>query len=200
MTYTFIPAKPATDRQISYLDALIKMRAIPQNLIDLYEANKRDNLLTKETASRFISTFLKAPLLSTARTAANFAERDEKMKQLMELVETFPEAKYAIPAEELMVDLLKKPIKNDLVFCELKKYRGRLYFKQLHGSPGWFSRSLFPVEDAIVFARIIQKDPYKYTRIFADHYRCCGRCGAELTDELSRETRLGPTCRKYFGK
>ena len=196
MTSTFVPA---SERQISYLDDIIKMRDVPQSLVDLYRTQKEAGI-SKDIASSFITTFLKAPLLSTARTAANFSERDEKMKQLMELVETFPEAKYAIPADELMVDLLKRPIKNDLVFCELRKYRGRLYFKQLHGSPGWFSRSLFPVEDAIVFARIIQKDPYKYTRIFADHYRCCGRCGAELTDELSRETRLGPTCRKYFGK
>lgn len=196
MTSTFVPA---SERQISYLDDIIKMRDVPQSLVDLYRTQKEAGI-SKDIASSFISTFLKAPLLSTARTAANFAERDEKMKQLMELMGTFPEAKYAIPADELMVDLLKRPIKNDLVFCELRKYRGRLYFKQLHGSPGWFSRSLFPVEDAIVFARIIQKDPYKYTRIFADHYRCCGRCGAELTDELSRETRLGPTCRKYFGK
>lgn len=196
MTSTFVPA---SERQISYLDDIIKMRDVPQSLVDLYRTQKEAGI-SKDIASSFISTFLKAPLLSTARTAANFSERDEKMKQLMELMGTFPEAKYAIPADELMVDLLKRPIKNDLVFCELRKYRGRLYFKQLHGSPGWFSRSLFPVEDAIVFARIIQKDPYKYTRIFADHYRCCGRCGAELTDELSRETRLGPTCRKYFGK
>lgn len=197
MTSTFVPA---TERQISYLDDIIKMRDVPHGLVNLYKIKKAEGGISKDIASSFISTFLKAPLLSTARTAANFSERDEKMKQLMELMETFPEAKYAIPADELMVDLLKRPIKNDLVFCELRKYRGRLYFKQLHGSPGWFSRSLFPVEDAIVFARIIQKDPYKYTRIFADHYRCCGRCGAELTDELSRETRLGPTCRKYFGK
>lgn len=196
MTSTFVPA---SERQISYLDDIIKMRDVPQSLVDLYRTQKEAGI-SKDIASSFITTFLKAPLLSTARTAANFSERDEKMKQLMELMGTFPEAKYAIPADELMVDLLKRPIKNDLVFCELRKYRGRLYFKQLHGSPGWFSRSLFPVEDAIVFARIIQKDPYKYTRIFADHYRCCGRCGAELTDELSRETRLGPTCRKYFGK
>lgn len=197
MTSTFVPA---TERQISYLDDIIKMRDVPHGLVNLYKIKKAEGGISKDIASSFISTFLKAPLLSTARTAANFSERDEKMKQLMELMETFPEAKYAIPADELMVDLLKRPIKNDLVFCELRKYRGRLYFKQLHGSPGWFSRSFFPVEDAIVFARIIQKDPYKYTRIFADHYRCCGRCGAELTDELSRETRLGPTCRKYFGK
>ena len=196
MTSTFTPA---SERQISYLDDIIKMRDIPQGLIDLYRTKKEEGI-SKDIASSFINTFLKAPLLSTARTAANFAERDEKMKQLMELMETFPEAKYAIPADEVMMDLLKRPIKNDLVFCELRKYRGRLYFKQLHGSPGWFSRSLFPVEDALIFARIIKQDPYRYTRIFADHYQCCGRRGAELTDELSRETRLGPTCRKYFGK
>lgn len=189
---------PASERQISYLDDIIKMRDIPE-LMKLSYMSRRTSIDTK-VASGLISSFLKYPLLSTARTAANFSERDEKMKELMGIVADMPEAKYAIPAEELMLDLLKRPIKNNLVFCELKKYRGRLYFRQLHGAPGSFSRSMFPVEDALVFAKIVKRDPYNYTRIFADHYQCCGRCGAELTDELSRETRLGPTCRKYFGK
>lgn len=189
---------PASERQLTYLDDIIKMRDIPE-LMKLSYMSRRTSIDTK-VASGLISSFLKYPLLSTARTAANFSERDEKMKELMGLVADMPQAKYAIPAEELMMDLLKRPIKNNLVFCELKKYRGRLYFRQLHGAPGSFSRSMFPVEDALVFAKIVKRDPYNYTRIFADHYQCCGRCGAELTDELSRETRLGPTCRKYFGK
>jgi len=197
MTSTFTPA---SERQLDYIDDIIKMRDVPQGLINLYTIKKAEGGISKDIASSFISAFLKAPLLSTARTAANFSERDEKMKELMNFVADMPEAKYAIPAEELMMDMLKRPIKNNLVFCELKKYRGRLHFRQLHGAPGHFSRSFFPVEDALVFAKIVKRDPYRYTRIFADHYQCCGRCGAELTDEISRETRLGPTCRGYFGK
>lgn len=192
---TFVPA---SERQLNYLDDIIKMRDIPE-LLKLTYLGKRSTM-DKTVASGLISSFLKYPLLSTAATAKNFAAGDQKMKELMDIVADMPEAKYAIPAEELMMDLLKRPIKNNLVFCELKKYRGRLYFRQLHGAPGHFSRSMFPIEDALVFAKRVKTDPYKYTRLFADHYQCCGRCGAELTDEISRETRLGPTCRGYFGK
>lgn len=192
---TFIPA---SENQLTYLDDIIKMRDIPELMKAAYLGKR--STMDKTVASGLISSFLKYPLLSTAATAANFSERDKKMKELMDIVADMPHAKYAIPAEELMMDLLKRPIKNNLVFCELKKYRNRLYFRQLHGAPGHFSRSMFPVEDAIVFAKVIKRDPYNYTRIFADHYQCCGRCGAELTDEISRETRLGPTCRGYFGK
>jgi hypothetical protein len=188
----------ASEKQLAFLDDIIRMREIPE-LMKMSYVTRRSVLAGKD-ASDLISTFLKYPLLSTAETSRNFAADNGKMKELMELVEGVPQGKYAIPAEELMMDLLKRPIKNNLVFCELKEYRGRMQFRQLHGAPGSFSRSMFPVEDALVFAKRVKTDPYKYTRIFADHHKCCGRCGAELTDQTSRETRLGPTCRSYFGK
>jgi hypothetical protein len=47
---------------------------------------------------------------------------------------------------------------------------------------------------------IISQDPYKYAKIFGQHYSCCGSCGAELTDPVSRELQLGPECRKKFGR
>jgi hypothetical protein len=44
----------------------------------------------------------------------------------------------------------------------------------------------------------IEYDPYKYARLFGEHYTCCGSCGAPLTDNKSRELMLGPECRKKF--
>lgn len=190
----------ATERQLSYLDDLVEKRAVPMNMVDDYKAKRP--VLRKKQASTLIDVMLKFPIRKTDvrnMPAEQMSERQKLLAELLNEMETFPQAKYAIPAEELMVDLLKKPIKNDYIFCELKEYRGKLHFRQLHGAPGSFSRSTFPVEDSLVFTRIIKQDPYKYTRIFADIYQCCGKCGAELTDETSRALRLGPICRKGFG-
>ena len=74
----------------------------------------------------------------------------------------------------------------------------KTYIKKLYGSVGAFTRVRPAVEDALVFTRIIKADPYKYTKLFAEHYQCCGKCGAELTDPKSRELMLGPECRKAF--
>jgi hypothetical protein len=99
-----------------------------------------------------------------------------------------------------MTDFLKKPVHGDLVFLEVKEYMKRLHIKQLFGSVGAFTRVRTDVEDALAFVRIIQSDPYKYARLFGEHYKCCGKCGAELTDPISRELMLGPWCRKAFGR
>ena len=190
----------ATERQLSYLDDLVEKRAVPQYMADDYTAKR--SVLRKKQASTLIDVMLKFPIRKTDvrdMPSEKMSERQKLLAELLNEMETFPQAKYAIPAEELMMDLLKKPIRNDHVFCELKEYRGKLHFRQLHGAPGSFSRSTFPVEDSLVFARIIKRDPYKYTRIFADIYQCCGKCGADLTDEISRSLRLGPICRKGFG-
>ena len=190
----------ATERQLNYLDALVDKRAITQQMREDYAA-KRGSLRVKE-ASTLIDVMLKFPIKKTDlrdMPIEQMSERQKLFAELMNEMEQFPEAKYAIPAGEVMMDLLKKPINNDHIFCELKRYRGKLHFKQLHGAPGSFSRSMMPIEDALVFARIIKKDAYRYTSIFADIYQCCGKCGADLTDETSRALRLGPICRKGFG-
>ena len=190
----------ATPRQLDYLDDLVEKRAVTQQMREDYAAKR--NWLRKKEASTLIDVMLKFPIKKTDvrdMPAEQMSERQKLFAELLNEMETFPEAKYAIPAGEVMMDLLKKPIKNDYIFCELKKYRGKLHFRQLHGAPGSFSRSTLPVEDALVFARIIKKDPYKYTSTFADIYQCCGKCGADLTDETSRALRLGPICRKGFG-
>jgi hypothetical protein len=113
---------------------------------------------------------------------------------------TIPQSKYAIPVSELMTDFLKDKVHGDLVFLEVREYMKRLFIKKLYGSVGAFTRVQVNVEDAIAFVRLIQRDPYKYARNFAEHYQCCGKCGAELTDPISREVMLGPWCRKAFGK
>jgi hypothetical protein len=75
-----------------------------------------------------------------------------------------------------------------------------LYMRRLTGSVGGFTRWKVANDDAVTLVNIIAQDPYKYTKIFGQHYSCCGSCGAELTDPISRELQLGPECRKKFGR
>lgn len=192
-------ATPASEKQIKFLDDLMKSREVPATLSAEYLASKSTLDIAK--ASRLISQLLALPRVAEKKSA--LAASDPKSAlwaELFEALSQIPQSKYAVPVSELMTDFLKKPVHGDLVFLEVKEYMKRLYIKQLFGSVGAFTRVRIDVEDALTFVRIIKSDPYKYARIFGEHYKCCGKCGAELTDPISRELMLGPWCRKAFGK
>lgn len=198
MTYA-----PATERQLAFLDDLVASRDIPTAVASEYIAQRATIDLKK--ASALISMFLQFPTVeprkkddAPALDAVQEAQRALYV-ELLEALRTIPQSKYAIPTNELMVDLLKDKVHGDLVFLEVREYMKRIYMKKLYGSVGAFTRVRPKVEDALTFVRIIQRDPYKYARKFAEHYKCCGKCGAELTDPRSRELLLGPECRKAFG-
>lgn len=197
MTYA-----PATERQLAFLDDLVASRDIPNAVASEYIAQRATIELKK--ASALISMFLQFPPIERPKKGevALDAVEDPQRALYVELIEalrTIPQSKYAIPVDELMVDFLKDNVHGDLVFLEVREYMKRIYMKKLFGSVGAFTRVRPKVEDALAFVRIIQRDPYKYARKFAEHYKCCGKCGAELTDPRSRELLLGPECRKAFG-
>ena len=105
-----------------------------------------------------------------------------------------------MPVDELDISLEDTPLTGDLLFLEIREYMGNLYMRRLTGSVGGFTRHKVPSQDSMVIMDIIAKDPYKYAKIFGQHYSCCGSCGAELTDPVSRDLQLGPECRKKFGR
>lgn len=176
----------ATDAQKKYIADLMEERVFIQSG-DVIVSSPMD-------ASRFIGKLLGLP----RKPKAYMPKAVDK--EMQDALQSIPKAKYAIPTSELFPETLKMHLSGDLLFVELGEYRGRLQFKRLFGAPGSFSRGFMVREDALLLIRVIAADPYRYTRLFGEHYRCCGRCGAELTDERSRELLLGPQCRKYFGK
>lgn len=194
----------ASEKQLKFLDDLLVQKSIPEAILSVYDAQKAT--LTKKQASGYISMFLgfpKAEVKIAPGVAGLLTEEQQRRlrlnAELNEALSTVPKSKYAIPVDELMVDFLKKPVHGDLVFVEVKEYMKRLQINKLFGSVGAFTRVRPDVEDSLAFIRIIQSDPYKYARKFAEHYQCCGKCGAELTDPRSRELMLGPDCRRAFG-
>jgi hypothetical protein len=190
-----------SERQIKFLEDLLVQKAIPEVILNVFMEQR--SALTKKQASGYISMFLGFPEAEVKKSVAGLTPEQEARQRLFaelnEALQTVPKSKYAIPVSELMLDFMKKPVHGDLVFLEIKEYMKRLQMNKLFGSVGAFTRVRPDVEDALAFIRVIQKDPYKYARTFAEHYKCCGKCGADLTDPRSRELMLGPDCRRAFG-
>jgi len=181
-----------TDRQRDFITSLLKERSIS-------EQTRTDmNDMLRETpgrswASETIDYLLKQPKLAPGKSAA------APSSPVQEALALIPKSKYAIPAEEIDAVLEKTPVTGDLLFIEVREYMNRLYMRRLTGAPGGFSRWQVAQADAVTIAKLIKTEPYKYTKLFGEHYSCCGSCGAELTDQRSRELQLGPECRKKFG-
>lgn len=123
---------------------------------------------------------------------------------MQSLLSRIPKSKYAVPFIEIEIEIeIDDPsvgfdTNNDSVFFEVKQYNGHLYMRQLRGAPGDFARSRVDMGVMKAVVAIIERDPYKYARLFGELHTCCGSCGAPLTDARSRELMLGPECRKKF--
>lgn len=183
MTETMIQA---TGPQVNFVKTLLAERAIEDvNWAEEIAEKIAARTLSKTEASDVIGKLLKA-------------KRLPKNPELQSILSSIPKSKYAIPVEELDVFVDEK-VNGDLIFIEVKEYMGTLYMRRLHGSLGGFTRSKLSVNDVKELVNIIAKDAVKYARIFGEHYSCCGKCGAELTDPISRKLQFGPTCRAEFG-
>lgn len=180
---------PASEKQVSFVADLLKTRQydLADPFIEFVIGEHEENALTKSDASKLIDMLINAPKRKGARSAAQ------------ELLSTVPKSKYAIPTEMLIGVTTSDVFNNDLTFIEVKEYMNTLYMRRLHGAPGGFTRSKLSAESVKALIGIIAADPYKFTKLFGEHYSCCGCCGAELTDARSRELQLGPECRKKFG-
>lgn len=171
----------ATERQQTFIASLLAEREY--TLGDVVISSPRE-------ASALIDALLRAPKRANARRGD---------QELFEALSSVQKSRYAIPTSEMFLETLDENIAGDLLFVEVREYRGTLYIRRLHGSVGGFSRTKLSRKDSLVILRHIARDAYKYARTFGEHYSCCGKCGAELTDERSRALLLGPECRKAFG-
>ena len=181
----------ASEKQVAFIDSLLNEREL--DAIQVTSFRSMLPTMTKKQASGMIDILLRQP------------KRVEKVpgatkSLLQEALSKAPKSKYAVPVDELDISLEDTPLTGDLLFLEIREYMGNLYMRRLTGSVGGFTRHKVPSQDSMVIMDIIAKDPYKYAKIFGQHYSCCGSCGAELTDPVSRDLQLGPECRKKFGR
>jgi len=181
----------ASEKQVAFIDSLLTEREL--DAIQVSSFRSMLPTLTKKQASSTIDLLLRLPQKATKVPGAT-------KSLLQEALLKAPKSKYAIPAGELDISLEGTPLTGDLLFIEVKEYMGNLYMRRLTGSVGGFTRHRVPSQDSITIMNVISQDPYKYAKIFGQHYSCCGSCGAELTDPVSRDLQLGPECRKKFGR
>jgi hypothetical protein len=181
----------ASEKQVAFIDSLLTEREL--DAIQVSSFRSMLPTLTKKQASSTIDLLLRLPQKATKVPGAT-------KSLLQEALSSAPKSKYAIPVSELDISLEGTPLTGDLLFIEVKEYMGNLYMRRLTGSVGGFTRHRVPSQDSITIMNVISQDPYKYAKIFGQHYSCCGSCGAELTDPVSRDLQLGPECRKKFGR
>ncbi len=181
----------ASEKQVAFIDSLLNEREL--DAIQVTSFRSMLPTMTKKQASGMIDILLRQPKRVEKVPGA-------KKSLLQEALSKAPKSKYAVPVSELDISLEDTPLTGDLLFIEVKEYMNNLYMRRLTGSVGGFTRHKVPSQDSIVIMDIIAKDPYKYAKIFGQHYSCCGGCGAELTDPVSRDLQLGPECRKKFGR
>lgn len=177
-----------SDAQVNFINDLLARHDVPSEFADNLVESIMDETLDRRGASEAID-FLKSQPRKKNGTSPS-----------AELLSRIPKSKYAVPGIELETEdpSITLDTRNDYLFFEVKQYNGHLYMRQLHGAPGDFVRSRVQVGDMKAVVAIIERDPYRYAKMFGDIYTCCGSCGAPLTDARSRELMLGPECRKKF--
>lgn len=193
MTTTYAQAT-ATEAQIKFVQSLLTDREVEPMYARTITTLITQGELTKHLASRAIEFMKGQPY----RVKFTPVETDTRRQRINEVLETIPMARYAIPTSELPA-MFSQRVNGDLLFVRVSKYRNRFYFARLHGAPGAFTTSRLGMSDVLMLAVLIQSDALRFTQLFAKHHSVCGACGAELTDQTSRELGLGPVCRKAFG-
>lgn len=182
----------ATERQVAFITTLAGERVVPEGLAETLKRGAQ--FLTRSGASQVIETLLAQP----RATRVAFGDSPERA-EARELLEALPKSKYAIPAFHLEGALTDYRLEGDLLFVEIREYRNVRYLRRLTGAPGDFVRSRLSVRDALAVLRVLEGGAREYIRKFGEHYTCCGKCGAPLTDPESRARFLGPDCARQLG-
>lgn len=182
----------ATPNQISYIESLLRDRAVPDELSGTTMSVLRTSEFTVTKASQLITSLLTLPRRPRDEVPAG----PDRYAHLRGIEKSY----YALTWEQLHdVDVADLAGDNRIAFFRVKPWKDRVYLDKLHGSWGGFTRTKLPHDKEIAVADLIRKDPQGAGLLFSKEYSVCARCGAELTDDRSRDTGYGPTCRGYMG-
>jgi len=174
-----------TPKQTDFINRLRSERVVSSALLDMIA-----KVSTTAEASAVITALMNAPRVPRGGVSPELAA----MHAALEAAEP---AKYAVPAAVATAYGIDP--RGDLLFFEVKRYKGRKYINRLTGAPGAFHRSRFSLASATGLLTFIQGRHVEFSLLFGRHFVCCGRCAAPLSDQTSRETGFGPECRSVFG-
>jgi hypothetical protein len=183
----------ATPAQVGLIKNLLAERDVPEDFAATATAvcERPDILATLRTSREIIDPLYAYPRKPRPAAAAS---------RVPSHLEGLPGSNYAFRWESLhTVGVEGLAGHNNMAFFRVKQWRDRVYLDQLHGAPGSFSRTRLTAAQEVAVAGLIRLSPQAAAFTFATHYKRCARCGAELTEQSSRDIGLGPTCKGYFG-
>lgn len=195
------PVRVASEKQRSLIKTLLTERDIAPGIASAAALAADATDLSLGDASKLITEFMKAPRKPKA-VPAKVAPVVPRVgwDEVDALLPDLPDAKYAIRIDDFTDALITgMSAGQPMVFFEKRTFRGRTMLKKLLGAPGGFSRVTMTPAANLAVIRALSPDPIAASRLFGETYSCCGKCGAELTDEISRRTQFGPTCRAVLG-
>ncbi len=182
--------KAASEKQIAFLHSLASERVATEAQTTAL-ARMFSQGATSLEASQAITALLSAP--RKVRPAVAFGGARENV------LADVPLSKYALPAEDVRDFIPDIAVgSNDLVFVEVREFKGTRYMRRLSGSVGDFVRIKISTRAVESVAGLIKRDAPAAAKRFAEHYSVCAVCSAELTDKLSRERGIGPVCWRRF--
>ena len=197
---------PATVPQINFINDLIKSRALTpeaKNLTDAFNEAVSKSQASKVLASLVIDSLKPLPRVQPAAPVAAPASRQTDRERLQAALQTLPKGRgmFAVDTDTLRVAYPDIKTNGDLIFLEVKTVSGTTRrLSRLVGAPGRFARwRVGTTDQTIAVIEILAANPVEYMRAFAEHYKVCGKCAAELTDQKSRERQFGPDCAKMLG-
>lgn len=185
-------ADPITPKQTDYINSLLKWREVPSDIAALCA-----KVSSKLEASMLIDRMVKLPWKPKA--AAPAPARDEAYFKALNAAQV---SKYAVPVKFLhgAWPEYAATLRGDLLFLEVRTLAGgRKVFARLSGAPGHFNRFRVPTNVRTDLLNFIHGRHAEFAKLFADHYKVCGKCAAELTDPDSRARGFGPDCARQFG-
>jgi len=149
---------------------------------------------TQKDASDMIDRMKAKPRRSVVSQASSLPA---SYAPLAPIPDSIQNSKYAIPTE-VLTDLRDAWRSQSLLFLEVKVFRGKRTIRRLTGAPGKFNRTWLSREERAEILGLLEDDDFAWDAMmrFGEHYKVCGRCAAELTDDDSRERKLGLRCWK----
>jgi len=126
--------------------------------------------------------------------------KKQAIVRFSETLAGLPKSKYALPYQLVApVFTDNTQFNNDYLFVEVREYRGTTYMRKLQGSLGGFTRTRLTRDEEQSIYNILSMNPVEYITKFGEVFSCCGKCGAALTDAISRARLLGPDCARSLG-
>lgn len=196
MTTTSYPASPAQER---FIADLLAKRDVPPVLAG-HIADTRATMTSRQ-ASAFIDLLKTKPYVRPVVTTPSFVPNDAAAEEYAQALNAVPNGRYAMRTSALMYAFPSANLTGDLLFVEVKSYKGTRYLRRLTGGgdDGAFIRTKMSVQTNLGLLKILAIDPIPFMKAFGENFSCCGRCGKSLTDPISRAAYLGPECRSALG-